>query len=171
MRGKSPGLARAAVALLALVSFGAGCTPAPKGVLAVERAEDGGVRLLLADCPGYLAGDFSVLADGTGGELVDWGVHNGGSPTSVRDVRVFQDPPQGWRVTGDRLTALRQGVPYVAEVSGSVGNRRLESRVPFTVGDLAAVKSGEVLTWAGGEKNVTVSRDAFLRGDPDRCTP
>ena len=50
MRVRRPGLGHAAVALAALAFFAAACdTPAPKGVLAVERTEDGGARLLLAD--------------------------------------------------------------------------------------------------------------------------
>jgi hypothetical protein len=172
IRRRRPGRRYAAVASIALAFFGTGCTPAPKGVLAVERVQDGGIRLLLADCPGYVARDISVVADtDDDGELVDWSVHNSGWTGSVHDIRVFQDPPEGWRSTGGKLTALRKGVPYVANVDGSMGNRGLRGRVPFTVEDLAGLKSGEVLTWAGGDKNTKTDRDDFLHGDPDRCKP
>ncbi|MFC7383052.1 hypothetical protein [Sphaerisporangium rhizosphaerae] len=179
IRRRGPGLTRGAAALTALaalVSFGAGCTPAPKGVLAVERAADGGARLLLADCPGYLAKDFSVLADtdtgGTGGGgPAAWSVHNGGWTSSVRAIRLFQNPPAGWRATGSELTALREGVPYVATVSGAMGERSLKGRVPFTAADLAGLGNGQVLASDGGDGNTTMGRDDFLRGDPDRCRP
>ncbi|MFC4591014.1 hypothetical protein [Sphaerisporangium corydalis] len=171
-RGRRRGLGYAAVALLALAFSGAGCTPAPKGVLAVERLEGGGARLLLAGCPGYLARDFSVIADtGDDGEAAAWSVHNGGWTAGVRDIRVFQDPPEGWVSTGGTLTELRKGVPYVAGVNGGVRNRGLNGRVPFTAEDLAALEPGEVLTWAGGEKNTTTARDVFLHGDLVRCEP
>ncbi|MCC5575899.1 hypothetical protein IMZ11_09635 [Microtetraspora sp. AC03309] len=173
MRRRRPGLGYTAVALATLAFFGVACgTPAPKGILAVERAQDGGVRLLLADCPGYVAQDVSVIADtDDDSELVDWSVHNSGRTSSVRDIQVFQGPPEGWRTTGDTLTALREGVPYVANVNGNVGGRGLRGRVPFTVEDLKGLGSGEVLTWNGGDKNVKTDRDDFLHGDPDRCKP
>ncbi|MEV1201878.1 hypothetical protein [Microbispora rosea] len=173
MRGRRPGPGYAAAALAALAFFAAACdsAPAPKGVLAVERAEDGGVRLLLAGCPGYAARDFSVLEDTEGGDTVAWSVHNGGAGAAVGDVRAFQAPPEGWRSTDDSLTALREGVPYVASVNGFVNGRNLRARVPFTAEDLAGLGGGQVLAWAGGDETLKTSRDAFLRADPDRCRP
>lgn len=173
-RGRRPGLGRTAAALTALAFFAAGCDnapPEPKGVLAVERAEDGGVRLLLADCPGYAARDFSVLEDTEGGDTLSWSVHNGGAGAAVRDVRAFQDPPEGWRVTDDSLAALREGVPYVATVNGFADGRNLRGRVPFTTADLAGLGDGQVLAWAGGDETVKTARDAFLHAGPDRCRP
>ncbi|MEU6430676.1 hypothetical protein ABZ860_32675 [Microbispora sp. NPDC046973] len=172
-RRRRPGAGYTAAALTALAFFAAACdgTPSPKGVLAVERAEDGGVRLLLADCPGYVARDFSVLEDTEGGDTVSWSVHNGGAGAAVRDVRVFQAPPEGWRSTDDSLTALREGVPYVATVNGFANGRNLRGRVPFTPADLAGLGGGQVLAWAGGDETVKTGRDAFLRADPDRCRP
>ncbi|MGI5158535.1 hypothetical protein [Microbispora sp. CA-102843] len=172
-RRRRPGSGYAAAALTALAFFAAACdsTPTPKGVLAVERAEDGGVRLLLAGCPGYVARDLSVLEDTEGGETVAWSVHNGGAGAAVRDIRAFQAPPEGWRSTDDSLTALREGVPYVATVNGFVDGRNLRGRVPFTAADLAGLGGGQVLAWAGGDETVKTGRDAFLRADPDRCRP
>ncbi|TQS28279.1 hypothetical protein [Microbispora sp. KK1-11] len=172
-RRRRPGPGYAAAALTALAFFSAACdsTPAPKGVLGVERTEDGGVRLLLADCPGYAARDFSVLEDTEGGDTMSWSVHNGGAGAAVRDVRAFQAPPEGWRSTDDSLTALREGVPYVATVNGFVNGRNLRGRVPFTAADLAGLGGGQVLAWAGGDDTVKTGRDAFLRADPDRCRP
>lgn len=179
MRGgrPGPGITAAVVAALAfsaLAFSAAGCTttPEPKGVLAVERAEDGGVRLLLAGCPGYAARDFTVLEDtDDAGEAVTWSVHNGGAGAAVRDVRAFQAPPEGWRTTEDGLTALREGVPYVATVNGVVGGRALRGRVPFTTKDLAGLGGGEVLAWTGGDGTMKADRDDFLHADSDRCTP
>ncbi|MEU7882419.1 hypothetical protein [Microbispora bryophytorum] len=174
-RGRRPGRGRTAVALAALAFFGAACdttAPTPKGVLAVERAEDGGVRLLLGGCPGYVARDFSVLEDtDDDGELVTWSVHNGGWTGSVNEIRLFQAPPEGWRSTDDSLTALREGVPYVATVNGTAGDLSLRSRVPFTAADLAGLGGGQVLAWAGGEETMKTDRDVFMRADPDRCRP
>ncbi|GAB3160881.1 hypothetical protein [Microbispora hainanensis] len=173
MRGRRPGLGYAAAVLAALAFFATACdsTPAPKGVLGVERAEDGGVRLLLADCPGYAARDFTVLEDTEGGDLLTWNVHNSGGGATVRDVRALQAPPEGWRTTDDSLTALREGVPYVATVNGFMNGRNLRGRVPFTAADLAGLGDGQVLAWAGGDETVKTTRDAFLRTDPDRCRP
>ncbi|MDP9845468.1 hypothetical protein [Streptosporangium lutulentum] len=169
---RRPGRGYAVVASIALAFFGTGAHPCRKPSSPSNGVQDGGVRLLVADCPGYVARDFSVIADtGDDGEPVGWSVHNGGWTGSVHDIRVFQDPPEGWRSTGGELTALREGVPYVANVAGSAGNRGLRGRVPFAVEDLAGLKSGEVLTWAGGDKNTKTDRDDFLNGDPDRCTP
>ena len=173
-RRRRPWLGCASVALTALAFFGAGCDtppPAPKGVLAVERGQDGGVRLLLGGCPGFAARDFSVLDDTEGGDLVSWSVHNDGW-TGVGARRTgLPGSTRGLAVHGRPLTALRKGVPYVANVNGSMGDRGLKGRVPFTVEDLEGLKSGEVLTWAGGDKNTKTSRDDFLRGDPARCRP
>ncbi len=172
IRRRRPGLGYAAAALLALASFGTGCTtPAPKGVLAVERVQDGGVRLLLAGCPGYVARDFSVFADTEDDASSDWSVHNGGQTGAVDGVQLFQPPPQGWTSTGGNLTALQKGVPYVATVNGTVGDRGLRGRVPFTSDDLSGLKNGEVLTWNGGNRNTTSNRDDFLQADPTRCKP
>lgn len=171
--GRRPGLWFRAALLAALAFFATACdsAPEPKGVLGVERAADGGVRLLLGGCPGYMADGFSVLADTEGGALVAWSVHNDGWTSSVQDVGVFQAPPEGWQTTNDSLTALRDGVPYVATVSGSVNSRGVRGRVPFTASDLAGLGSGQVLAWAGGEETLKISRDVFLRADPDRCRP
>ncbi|WP_433438426.1 hypothetical protein [Nonomuraea sp. CA-141351] len=169
---RRPGLRRAAVALTALAFFGTGCTPTHEGVLAVERVQDGGVRLLLAHCPGYVARDFSVIADtGDDGELAGWSVHNRSWTASAQDIRVFQDPPEGWLTTSGELTALRRGVLYIANVDGSIGDRGVRGQVPFTVEDLEGLKSGEVLTWDGGNKNTKTGRKDFLDGDPARCKP
>lgn len=172
-RRRRPGPGYAAAALTALAFFAAACdgTPEPKGVLAVERAEDGGVRLLLADCPGYAARDFTVLEDTEGGRTLTWSVHNGGTGAAVRDIRAFQAPPEGWRRTDDSLTALREGVPYVATVNGYADGVNLRGRVPFTTADLAGLGDGQVLAWAGGDETVKTARDAFLHAGPDRCRP
>ncbi|MEV4461211.1 hypothetical protein [Microbispora sp. NPDC049633] len=172
-RRRRPGPGRTAAALAALAFFASACdsTPEPKGVLAVERAEDGGVRLLLAECPGYVAKDFSVLEDTGDGDTVAWSVHNGGWTSSVRDVRLFQAPPEGWRAADGTLTALRDGVPYVATVNGTSGGRSLRGRVPFTTADLAGLGGGQVLAWAGGDETMKTDRDGFLHAGPGRCRP
>ncbi|MFJ2558734.1 MULTISPECIES: hypothetical protein [unclassified Streptomyces] len=161
-----------AVVLFALAVFGAGCSPAPKGILAVERAEGGGVRLLLASCPGYLAQNFSVLADVPGDTLVNWMVSNTSWTESVGSMRVFGPLPKGWRsASGNLLTELRGGVPYSASVRGSMGNRGLDDMVDFTLADLDGLKDEQVLIAEDGGGNKTVDREDFLRADSDKCEP
>ncbi|QIQ05395.1 hypothetical protein [Streptomyces liangshanensis] len=157
-------------ALFALSLLGAGCTPGPKGVLAVERTADGEVGLLVAECPGYQARIFSVLADDEGEALLSWAVFNLSRTKSLGGVRLFAPAPEGWETDRDNLKKLAEGVPYVAKVDGSVRERGLDGRVAFTLDDLDGVKKGQVLI-ADGDGAKAVDREDFLRPDSDRCEP
>ncbi|WP_343949408.1 hypothetical protein [Nonomuraea longicatena] len=161
---------RAGLGVLFLALLASACaSPAPKAILAIAPAQDGGVRLLLADCPDYRATDLSLFAD-VEGETGKWSVRNDGGASSVRDFGVLQDPPEGWTSTGSGLTALRDGVPYVARVDGGVRERVLKGRVPFTLADVRDLAEDQVLVWSGGEESEAVGRADFLRSE-ERCSP
>jgi hypothetical protein len=163
-------LGRAGIGLLCLALLASACgSPAPKAILAVGPDQDGGVRLLLARCPGYQATDVTVFAD-VEGDTGRWSVSSDGG-TGVRDLRALQNPPEGWRSTGSGLTALEDGVPYVAKVDGGVGNRVVKGRVPFTLADVRELGEGQVLAWSGGEESEAVDEADFLRPSEERCRP
>ncbi|MFI6286662.1 hypothetical protein ACIBCM_18245 [Streptomyces sp. NPDC051018] len=157
-----------AASVTAVAVLGSGCTPGPEPIIAVESGEGGSVRLLLAKCPGYRAESFGVFADVEEGELQNWSVRNPDYRATPAGVRIFE-VPEGWKVSASALTALSDGVPYVADVEGATGAKGLDGRVPFTLADVEELKPGKVLISAGGEKNKAVDRDDFLNDIPPEC--
>lgn len=145
-----------------------GCSPASAPLLAVEKTEAGGTRLLIAPCPGYRALALSVFSDSETGPLGLWSLSNKARVGSPGEVELFT-PPGGWDVNTTTLTELRNPDPYVAKVDGAIETRGLDGRVEFTVEKINNLGAGEVLTGTKGEK--VMDRAKFLKPSSGRCKP
>ncbi|MFF2193532.1 hypothetical protein [Streptomyces sp. NPDC058157] len=146
----------------------AACTPAEKSLLAVERADNGATRVLIAPCPGYDADDLSVFLDEDSQGLRSWALTSELNSGSPGQVELFK-PLEGWKVYDSTLTELRTPGKYVATVSGSINSRGLSGRVAFTVADLEHLGKGQVFSGNGDGR--AMDREDFMHPSRELCKP
>lgn len=156
------------IGVILLAQWLVGCGPAPESLLAVERTESGGTRLLVAPCPAYNIHDVSVLRDIEVDPLELWSVVRDGPNGSPSQIDLFT-APSGYSVDDARLTSLQGPEAYSAEVRGTVGTHNLRGEVRFTVEQLGKLGAGKVLTGTKGDK--VMDRAKFLKASSDRCEP
>ncbi|MFF9053083.1 hypothetical protein ACF09Z_18255 [Streptomyces erythrochromogenes] len=146
-----------------------GCTPTAKAILAVEPASGGGVRVLIAPCPGYDVQQFSAITAGGAGGLQRWAVSNDAMAGPLADMELFVVPP-GWSADESTLQGLQDGEEHVLTVVGAVRGRGLDGKVRFRPDRVAALKPGQVLVSDDGETKA-ISRSQFMKADSARCEP
>lgn len=110
-----------------------GCSPAPKALLAVERTETGGTRLLMAPCPDFRFRSVTVFHDyDDGPQIKTWTVSRERMAGSFEQIDLFT-PPKGFKVTEETLTSLENYGEYIAGVDGSVeGEGSLRGELHFS---------------------------------------
>ncbi|MFD7561346.1 hypothetical protein ACFV9E_43580 [Streptomyces sp. NPDC059835] len=155
--------------LLIGVSTVVGCTPVPKGLLAVERTDTGGARALIAPCPGYQSLQFSVYSTGGSSGYQRWAVINDAMGGSLSQVELFS-APAGWSTTESALKDLKGAKKYTLTLDGAIRGRGLDGEVTFTPDQLEALQAGKVIV-ADGDGTKVVSRSAFMKDESARCSP
>ncbi|MFD8978425.1 hypothetical protein [Streptomyces sp. NPDC059564] len=166
-KGRLPRIALLVAAAL-FASGLMGCGPAPKSLLAVERAEGGGVRLLIASCADYDVDYVSVFLDSDAADE-SWRLSNRSSLGAPGQIELFE-PLDGWMVDQkSNLTELRTPGTYVAKVDGAITSRGLNGRVSFTLASLEKLDAGKVISGTRGDQ--VMGRSDFLKPSPDRCKP
>ncbi|MFD0375699.1 hypothetical protein [Streptomyces sp. NPDC127112] len=164
---------RRAVATLAVVAITAvaavGCSPAPKALLAVERTDMGGARVLVAPCPEYSAQLLSVAGSGGNIGFKRWAIVNDAMGGPLDSVELFS-APQGWSVAESELSDLKGGRTYTVVLDGGVRGMGLDGEVSFTPDRFEALKPGQVLV-RDGKGARTIKKSEFMKNDSGRCTP
>ncbi|MDA5281983.1 hypothetical protein [Streptomyces sp. Isolate_45] len=142
----------------------AGCTPAPKQIVGVERMEGGVGKVLIAPCPGYVAQLVGISAHKGAPR---WSVWNSPGTRDVSEVEFFR-APDGWRVSKASLADLKTGdVTFSAGVMGGIGGRGLNGDVTFDLKRFEGLGDGEVIVG----NNKVVRRTDFMKVGSGRCEP
>ncbi|MEU4161102.1 hypothetical protein [Actinoplanes sp. NPDC026670] len=144
MRTSTSRAVGASVALAALAGLAA-CTPADRPLLALRTA-GGEPVMLIVSCDDFRIGRIylyplgdnpAVAVDGPERELERTG-------SAVPDsMPLFGEPPAGWAVTDDRLTALAPAQRYSLFAGTPDGDDTVP--IAFTDADLAGLGPDEVL--------------------------
>ncbi|MFD6890208.1 hypothetical protein [Streptomyces sp. NPDC059957] len=157
------------VGAVLLAQLVVGCTPAPEALLAVERTESGGTRLLMAPCPDFRFRSVTVFHNVDEPELKKWTVSRDGMTGLLGQIDLFT-PPDGFKVTESTLTSLESTGEYVANVRGVVGvEDSLTGKLSFTVDKVNKLSAGKVLTGVNGDK--VMDRAKFMKSSSERCKP
>ncbi|GLV87960.1 hypothetical protein Slala03_76490 [Streptomyces lavendulae subsp. lavendulae] len=157
------------ITMLIVGTTAAGCSPAPKSLLAVERTSTGRARVLIAPCPGYKAQVISAFSSGGTVEYKRWSIINDAMGGSLDSVELFSAPP-GWSVTRSDLNELKDGGEYTVVLNGGSNGYGLDGEITFTPDRFGALKAGEVIA-RDGKGSKTVKRADFMKKDAERCTP
>ncbi|MFC9825165.1 hypothetical protein ACFWG6_32060 [Streptomyces erythrochromogenes] len=143
-----------------------GCTPAPQALLAAERNESGGIRLLVTPCPDFKLGQMSVFLDDAAAPEAHWSLTRESDANTPSQINLLS-PPAGYKVNAATLTEIQPSKAYVAAIDGSIGTKGVSGRLPFSLEKIAKLSPDEVLTGLHGDK--VVNRKDFLKSPPSRC--
>ncbi|MFJ9943000.1 hypothetical protein [Streptomyces erythrochromogenes] len=143
-----------------------GCTPAPQELLAAERNESGGIRLLAAPCPGFKMGRISVFLDDDAAPEADWSLMSESGANTPPQIDLFS-PPEGYKVNAATLTEIHPSKAYVATIRGSVGTKGISGHLPFSPKKIDELDPGKVLTGLHGDK--LMNRKDFLKSPRGKC--
>ncbi|RKS97220.1 hypothetical protein BX286_7034 [Streptomyces sp. 3211.6] len=146
-----------------------GCSPAPKALLAVERTDTGGARVLIAPCPEYSAQMLSVSSSGGTIGFKRWSLVNDAMGGPLDSVELFSKP-KGWSVAESELSDLKGGREYTVVLVGGVRGRGLGGEISFTPDEFVALKPGQVLV-RDGKGSKAAKKSEFMKKNSDRCTP
>lgn len=167
------GMPRRTVTVLAvmpiLAALAVGCTPAPKELLAVERTQGGGARVLIAPCADFDVLQFSAFSEGNSGGYPRWAVINDAMRGPLTEIDLFS-APQGWSVTEETLRDVRAAGKYTMTLDGAVHGRGLDGRISFTSSQFESLPPGEVLVADNGSAKST-QKSNFMKEDSGRCKP
>ncbi|MEU3404591.1 hypothetical protein ABZ766_11660 [Streptomyces sp. NPDC006670] len=152
-----------------VAAMAVGCSPAPKALLAIERTEAGGARVLVAPCPEYSAQLISLSSSGGTTGFKRWSLVNDAMGGPLDSVELFS-ALQGWSVAEAELSDLKGGREYTVVLDGGVKGRGLDGEITFTPDGFEALKAGQVLVRDGKGSKVT-KKSEFMKKDGDRCTP
>lgn len=151
----------AALVLVSGATLLSGCSPAPLPVIAL-RSVDGWPSLIVAPCDKFALHRISVFTAGSD-PGPKWTVNRiGGAIPS--EVRLFQVPP-GWTVHAQSLTDLVPGIKYEISAYG----RRKAKPILFEQGDVASLRSGEVLVGTSAGKAKVVKEAEFRKEARGAC--
>ncbi|MFE3553351.1 hypothetical protein ACFXKW_00480 [Streptomyces sp. NPDC059193] len=132
----------------------------------MERGEDGGIRLLVARCPGTEFGGLSVYSR-QGQPSRGWRVRRDGAAGLPGQIDLFTAPP-GYTVTDATLQELSDSEEYAAVVRGVAhGKDAVDGRLVFTLRQVDVLGSGKVLTGIEGDK--VMDRAKFLKPSSAQC--
>ncbi|MFE9469232.1 hypothetical protein ACFYNW_37495 [Streptomyces virginiae] len=143
-----------------------GCTPAPQELLAAERNESGGIRLLVAPCPDFKMGGISVFVDDAAAPKAKWALMRESDANTPSQINLFS-PPEGYKVNTATLTELQPSTSYSAVIRGSIGSDPLTGYADFSLEKIDKLSPGKVLVGPHGGK--VVSRKGFLKSPPSAC--
>ncbi|MFD5619675.1 hypothetical protein [Streptomyces yangpuensis] len=156
------------VGMVLMAHWAVGCTPGSKALIAVERNESGGVRLLVSPCPEFGIRTISVFLDDDTAPAEDWSLKKEGAGVFPSRIDLFA-PPVGYKVDKGTLTELKPANSYVAEIAGEVGSKPLSGRVEFSLEGIGELRSGQVLTGVRG--GAVMDRKEFMEAPPGDCKP
>lgn len=143
-----------------------GCTPAPQALLAAERNESGGIRLLVAPCPEFSIWGISVILDDDAAPDARWALIREKGASTPSQINLLS-PPDGYKVNDSTLTEFQPSKKYSAAIDGSIGSKGLSGYVDFSLEKIDKLSPGKVLTGLHGDK--VVNRKDFLKSPPSRC--
>ncbi|WP_377267661.1 hypothetical protein [Peterkaempfera sp. SMS 1(5)a] len=151
--------------LVASSAWLAGCTPAPKPVLAVQWA-GGHLEMSTVLCPGGSVVGAMVYDETQDSSIGHrWWV---AAPASDRTETITAfEVPDGWTLKDHSLRELLPGVTYEASVD-TVGAGDREGMVSFTLESLRGLKSGQLLVSQGHGSKVE-DRAAFEKEAGSSC--
>jgi hypothetical protein len=149
-------------ALAALTTLLAACTPADRPVTALRYLNNRPV--LLIACP-TMTPDRISMYNSSGSPMISWTINRGATDTPLpAEVTLLETPP-GWAVSKQSLTVLQPGVEYSVAVSG----RSNAVPITFTLGELAALRSGQVLIGEVAPQRNAVRESQFRATARDAC--
>ncbi|MEU6211877.1 hypothetical protein ABZ891_18485 [Streptomyces sp. NPDC047023] len=143
-----------------------GCTPAPQALLAAEHNGSGGIRLLVAPCPGFKIRGVSVFLNGNADPSARWSVIRETGPGTPSEIDLFS-PPDGYQAKEATLAEIQPLKKYTATIRGSIGTKALSGHVDFSLEKVEKLEAGKVTTGLDGNK--VASRKDFLKSPPPRC--
>ncbi|MFJ9943002.1 hypothetical protein [Streptomyces erythrochromogenes] len=143
-----------------------GCTPAPQELLAAERNESGGIRLLVAPCPDFGMRGISVFVDDEAAPEAHWSLIRESGASTPPQINLFS-PPEGYKVDIATLTEIRPSTSYSARIRGSIGSKSISGYVDFSLEKIDKLSPDKVLVGPHGGK--VVSREGFLKSPPSAC--
>jgi hypothetical protein len=153
-----------AVAVLAALSGLTACGPAAKSVAALTYA-GGKPTLVIENCSNFKI-DNVYVSDITTESARDTWSANGPDRSGPAQITLLE-APAGWTVSSQTLTAFEVNGKYAVQSFAHQADPA--SMVAFTVGQLKALRPGQVLISKGNNQSVAVSEKKFRKDAKAAC--
>ncbi|MFJ9943001.1 hypothetical protein [Streptomyces erythrochromogenes] len=154
-------------ALLVVQWAVAGCAPAERPLLAVERLENGGTRLLLARCSHARYSSLSIHETQRQPSR-RWALQGETPAASLPEQIDLFTAPVGFIVKEGALAELTDSGGYTVVTSALVEVQGvIDGRLRFTPEKLEKLETGKVLTGRKGE--TVMDRSRFLKPSASQC--
>jgi hypothetical protein len=149
-------------ALAALTTLLAACTPADKPVTALRYVNNR--PILLIACPTMYPHRISLFTEGAS-PAAAWRIDRDATDVPLPTEVTLLDTPPGWTASEQSLTALQPDAVYAVALYG----RPNAVPITFTLDELAALRSGQVLIGEVASQRKAVSESKFRATAKHAC--